>query len=106
MLSFTRNQTFDYSDAIIQKYSTGTIASNNVSTEPKVQLLRSSADNIPENIIKDYCYCLPLFVQQRKNKSIVQVLTNPKTSNSGIVVLVISMLVIGGSSYVLIKKKS
>lgn len=32
MLSLTRNQTFDYSDAIIQKYSTGTIASNEISS--------------------------------------------------------------------------
>ena len=150
VIQLSRNNAYDYTDGLIQKYTSGNFASteinsnnylnrgfnnerfstgevpgmdsgevygkaftdyfvegtsNKVSSEPKVQLLRSSDDNIPENILKDYCDCLPVFVQQRKAKNIVQVLTNPKTWNGGIVVLGISLIVVVGTSIVVISRK-
>ncbi len=62
---------------------------------PKAVQLRSSEDNIQENVMKDYCDCLPVFVQQRQN-SIVDVITNPKTWTNGVMVLIISIIIIIG----------
>ena len=134
LLSLTRNQTFDYSDEIINKYSLGNIASNEIEgneylnkgflndkfstgeiassgvsfngKEISAVKLRNSSDNLKEELLKDYCDCLPVFVQARKAPSIVEVITNPKTFTTGVMILVVSLLLaLGFVAFILTNQK-
>ena len=134
MLSLTRNQTFDYSDEIINKYSSGNIASNEIQGDEYLNKgflndkfstgeiassgvsfngkqisavkLRNSSDNLKEELLKDYCDCLPVFVQARKAPSIVEVITNPKTFTTGVMVLAVSLLLaLGFVAFILTNQK-
>ena len=137
MLSLTRNQTFDYSDEVIEQFSTGTIASNEVkgneylnkgflndkfatseissnelgskmnyfADDARVVQMRNSSDNLQEEVLKDYCDCLPVFVQARKAPNVVDIITNPETWNNGMIVLGIIMLGVVGTSMVVISRK-
>ena len=147
-LSLTRNQTFDYSDEIINKYSAGNIASNEIQGDEYLNKgflndkfstgeiasgdiassdspgygsqtnnifngkqisavkLRNSSDNLKEELLKDYCDCLPVFVQARKAPSIVEVITNPKTFTTGVMILVVSLLLaLGFVAFILTNQK-
>ena len=133
-MRLTRNQTFDYSDEILNKYSlgnvssneiqgneylnkgflndkfsTGEIASSGVSFNGKeigAVKLRNSSDNLKEELLKDYCDCLPVFVQARKAPSIVEVITNPKTFTTGVMVLAVSLLLaLGFVAFILTNQK-
>lgn len=137
MLSLTRNQTFDYSDEVIEQFSTGTIASNEIkgneylnkgflndqfatseissneqgskmnyfADDARVVQMRDSSDNLQEEVLKDYCDCLPVFVQARKAPNVVDIITNPETWNNGMIVLGIIMLVVVGTSMIVISRK-
>jgi len=74
---------------------------------PKVVKLRTSDDNIKENVMSDYCSCLPVFVQQRttEKSNIVKILTNPKTWTNGVGVLVLTVLIVIGCSIMTLRKK-
>ena len=91
------------------KFSTGEIASSGVSFNGKeisAVKLRNSSDNLKEELLKDYCDCLPVFVQARKVPSIVEVITNPKTFTTGIMILVVSLLLaLGFVAFILTNQK-
>lgn len=91
------------------KFSTGEIASSGVSFNGKeisAVKLRNSSDNLKEELLKDYCDCLPVFVQARKAPSIVDVITNPKTFTTGVMILVVSLLLaLGFVAFILTNQK-
>ena len=91
------------------KFSTGEIASSGVSFNGKeisAVKLRNSSDNLKEELLKDYCDCLPVFVQARKAPSIVDVITNPKTFTTGIMILAVSLLLaLGFVAFILTNQK-
>lgn len=91
------------------KFSTGEIASSGVSFNGKeigAVKLRNSSDNLKEELLKDYCDCLPVFVQARKAPSIVEVITNPKTFTTGVMVLAVSLLLaLGFVAFILTNQK-
>ena len=91
------------------QFSTGEIASSGVSFNGKeisAVKLRNSSDNLKEELLKDYCDCLPVFVQARKAPSIVDVITNPKTFTTGVMILVVSLLLaLGFVAFILTNQK-
>ena len=127
---FMRETAFDYSSDLLSKYAIGNIASSEIhgdnylnknftsseiasgginvsngSGSNSVQY-RTPKDNYVEKALKDYCDCLPVFVQERKiSNNIVSALTNPKTYSSGAFVLIISIVVAGIASLFMRRKK-
>ena len=105
------------------KFSTGEIASgdiassdspgygsrtNNIFNGKQISAvkLRNSSDNLKEELLKDYCDCLPVFVQARKAPSIVEVITNPKTFTTGVMALAVSLLLaLGFVAFILTNQK-
>ena len=82
----------------------GPIASNETSFEDSIVNINNTDLSVPSVIQFNKKNDSNNGSENKDN--IIKKLTNPKTWNNGIVVLLISMIVIGGSSYVLIKKKS
>ena len=118
-VGFMRKATLDYSDELWQELNSGPIASSEINYNKDGhsyinQSISTGEKNVPEETLDDYLDSLPIInlrkesVDEKDSKTdkIIKKLTNPKTWNNGVVVLIISMLVIGGSGYVLIKKKS
>jgi len=116
-INFMRKTSLDYSDELWEELNNGPIASseiytnniNSVNYKYKNKSVSSDQYNLPEETIDDYANSLPVFnfkKEESKPNSIIPNIVNPKTWTNGVVVLLISIIVIGGSSYVLIKKKS
>ncbi len=114
----TRKNAYDYSDEVLSKFSNGNFASPEINSNNyqnrcsnRIASAEIASEEINANLTKegreeetlaDYCECLPLFTQERK-----EIITiNPATWNTGFVVLLLSMILVTGSSFVLIKKKS
>ena len=119
-VDFMRKTMLDYSDELWEELNNGPIASSEIysdniaSTNYKYinQSIIGGIRNVPEETIDDYANSLPVLsfkkvdgTDSNKDNNIVKVMINPKTWNNGIVVLVISMIVIIGSSIVLIRKR-
>ena len=105
---FMKKAVFNYSDELWEELNNEPIASSemrledssvvmgvnelNDLTKPSVIQFSNKSDTNQGNSLKE--------------ETIVDAITNPKTWNNGIVILVISMIVVIGSSFVLIKRKS
>ena len=103
-LSFMRNTVYEYSDELWEQLNNGPIASSEISYDDSIVILNSTGSGdlstpsvIQFNKAKD---------TKDEEKNIVDVITNPKTWNNGVIILVISMMIIIGSGFVLIKRKS
>ena len=113
-----RNNAYDYSEEVLSKFSGGNFASNEINSNNyqnrcsnRIASAEIASEEINANLTKegrketriaDYCECLPLYIQERKE----QITINPATWNTGFVVLFLSMIIVTGSCLVLIKKKS
>ena len=124
-MNFMRKTMLDYSDELWEELNNGPIASSeiysdNIASTNYKYINQSTIDgtrNVPEETLEDYASSLPVLSFKKVDSTdedkdnntknnIVNVITNPKTWNNGIVILVISIIVIIGSSIVLIKRKS
>ena len=120
-VDFMRKNTLDYSDELWEELNNGPIASSQIYSDLKSSInykyvnqnINTGEKNVPEETLEDYANSLPVLsfkkvdnIDSNKDDNIVKVITNPKTWNNGVIVLVISMIVIIGSSIVLIKRKS
>ena len=85
LINLSRAIEKDYSSSLMNQYSDGSIALEDIYKDVDVNTLKD-----------EYCNDIPIITLRQ----------NPKTLNNGVLVLIISMIVIIGSSYVLIKKKS
>ena len=107
---FMRNAVYDYSDELWEQLNSEPIASsemtfddssviniNNNNYLSKPSIIQLSKKNVISNDNKNE--------DSNNNTNIVNIITNPKTWNNGIVVLVISMIVVIGSSYLFIRKR-
>ena len=85
LINLSRAIEKDYSTSLMNQYSDGSIALDDI------------YDEVDVNTLKDeYCNDIPIITLRQ----------NPKTFNNGVLVLIISMIMMIGSCYVLIKKKS
>lgn len=124
-MKFIRKTMLDYSDELWEELNNEPIASSEIYSDNKAStnykyINQSTIDgtrNVPEETLEDYASSLPVLSFKKVDSTdedkdnntknnIVNVITNPKTWNNGIVILVISIIVIIGSSIVLIKRKS
>ena len=130
-VNFMRKTILDYSDELWEELNNGPIASSEISSNNQAsanykyvnQSIGTGEQNVPEETLDDYANSLPVLsfrktdstngtnndgedTNKNDDSKIVDIVTNPKTWNNGVVILVISMIVTIGSSVVLIKKKS
>jgi len=118
-VDFMRKTTLNYSDELWEELNNDIIASTEISTNNKASAIykyvnQSIIDgnrNVPEETLEDYANSLPVLSFKKTNNidddnNIVKVLTNPKTWTNGMIILVISMIIIIGSSFIWIKKKN
>ena len=116
-VDFMRKTMLDYSDELWEELNNEPIASSEIHSNNKAsanykyvnQSIIGGIRNVPEETLEDYASSLPVLSFKKADSidnNIVNVVTNPKTWNNGIVILVISMIVVIGSSFVLIKRKS
>ena len=84
LINLSRSISEDYSSNLMNQYSDGSISMEDI------------YEDVDVNTLKDkYCNELP----------VISLRQNPKTLNNGVLVLVLSLIVVGGSSFVLIRKK-
>ena len=116
-IKFMRNAMYDYSNELWEELNNEPIASSEIHSNNKAsanykyvnQSIIGGIRNVPEETLEDYASSLPVLSFKKADSidnNIVNVVTNPKTWNNGIVILVISMIVVIGSGFVLIKRKS
>ena len=85
LINLSRTITEDYSSNLMNQYSDGSISMEDI------------YEDVDVNTLKDeYCNKLP----------VISLRQNPMTLNNGIVVLIISMMIVIGSSVFIIKRKS
>ena len=87
LINLSRAIEENYSNDLMDKYSNGDISLEDISKDEDINNLKDK-----------YCNDVPV-ISLRK-------ISNPKTWNSGVIVLIISMIVILGSSVFIIKKRS
>jgi len=111
---FMRNAVYDYSDELWEELNNGPIASSEMNYDNSSVVMDSNgiADlnkasvirfNMKDNIINDTNNSNDN--NSNKNNNIIDKITNPKTWSNGITILFISMLVIGLSSFFIIKRR-
>ncbi len=127
-IDFMRKTMLDYSDELWEELNNGPIASSEIYSNNKArtnykyvnQRIGTGEKNVPEETLEDYASSLPVLSFKKENindnnvnkednnktDNIINKITNPKTWNNGIVILVISMIVVIGSSMLIIKKRS
>ena len=120
-VNFMRKTMLDYSDELWESLNNGPIASSEVysdiiSSGKYVNRSLSNGNyNVPEETLDDYADSFPVFSLKKtdsivnesnkdENENIIDVISNPKTWNNGIILLIVSMIVIVGSGYILIKR--
>ena len=85
LINLSRSISEDYSSNLMNQYSDGSISMEDI------------YEDVDVNTLKDeYCNKLP----------VISLRQNPMTLNNGIVVLIISMMIVIGSSVLIIKKRS
>jgi len=85
LINLSRSISEDYSSNLMNQYSDGSISMEEI------------YEDVDVNTLKDkYCNELP----------VISLRQNPKTLNNGIVVLIISMMIVIGSSILIIKKRN
>ncbi len=115
-VDFMRKTTLDYSDELWEELNNGPIASSEIMRDTinsstyryKNKSISGNQYNLPEETLNDYAQSLPVLTFKKNdidnNTNIVNVITNPKTFNNGVGILIISLLLIIGLSVFLIKK--
>ena len=86
LINLSRSITEDYSNDLMDKYSNGSISLEDISKSEDVNTLKDK-----------YCEDVPV-ISLRK-------ISNPKTWNSGVMLLIISMIIVIGSGMFIIKRK-
>lgn len=120
-VDFMRKTVLDYTDELWEELNNGPIASTEISNNNKAsanyryvnQSISTGKRNVPEETIEDYADSLPVFSfkktdsidEKEHNPNVADVIMNPKTWNNGVIILVISIIVIIGSSIFIIRKK-
>ena len=122
-VDFMRKTILDYSDELWEELNNGPIASREINTNNigynnlnyLNQRISNGERNVSEETLEDYATSLPVLNFRKSNNtnndgnnntnSIVDIITNPKTWNNGMIILVISMIVIIGSGIFIIHKK-
>ena len=84
LINFSRAVVEDYSSSLMDKYSNGSVSIEEISSDNNINNLDEYCDNVPVLTLRQ----------------------NPKTFNNGIIVLILSMIIVVGFSYVFLKKKS
>jgi len=123
-VDFMRKTILDYSDELWEELNNGPIASSEIYSDNKAsanykyvnQSIGTGEQNVPEETLDDYANSLPVLSFKKENTSdnnvivednnisIVDAMTNPKTWNNGVVILVVSIILVIGSSILLIRK--
>ena len=110
-VEFMRNAVYDYSDELWEELNNGPIASSEMSFDNSSVVIDSS-DSGANNLSTPSIIQLNNKVDTSTNNSnnednnIINVITNPQTWNSGVVILIISIFIIIGSCFIIIKKKN
>jgi len=129
-IDFMRKTVLDYSDELWEELNNGPIASSEISSNNQVsanykyvnQSIGTGEQNVPEETLDDYANSLPVLSFRKTDSTnntssnnednnhnddskIVDIVTNPKTWNSGVIVLIISMILIISTCYLLIRRK-
>ena len=107
-LSFIRNTVYDYSDELWEQLNNGPIASSEIHYDNSSVLLDGTLDLNKASIIRLNNNSITNDDNDNSNNksdNIINNITNPKTWNSGIIVLIISMIMVIGSGMFIIKKK-
>ena len=86
LINLSRSITEDFSNDLMDKYSNGSISLDDISKSEDVNTLKDK-----------YCEDVPV-ISLRK-------ISNPKTWNSGVMLLIISMIMVIGSGMFIIKRK-
>ena len=86
LINLSRSIEEDYSNDLMDKYSNGSISLDDISKDEDINSLKDK-----------YCENVPVILLRK--------ISNPKTWNSGIIVLIISMIMVIGSGMFIIKKK-
>ena len=129
-VNFMRKTILDYSDELWEELNNGPIASSEISSNNQAsanykyvnQSIGTGEQNVPEETLDDYANSLPVLSFRKTDSTnntssnnednnhnddnkIVDIVTNPKTWNSGVIVLIISMILIISTCYLLIRRK-
>ena len=106
--SFMRNAVYDYSDELWEQLNNGPVASSELNLDDSSVVMGGNGANdlTKPSVIQFSKKSNTNQDTNPKEKTIVDVITNPKTWNNGVMILFVSMIVIVGSSIVFIRKKN
>lgn len=124
-VDFMRKTVLDYSDELWEELNSGAIASSEINANNVGhsnlnyvnQRISDGKRNVSEETLEDYASSLPVLSFRKTsdnsvdeanindNQNIVDIITNPKTWNSGTIVLLVSITVITIGGYELIRKR-
>ena len=106
--SFMRNTVYDYTDELWEQLNNGPIASSEMNYDDSSVVLGSDGimDLIKPSIIKFNQKDNDTGDNSNNEDDNINNIVNPKTWNNGIIILVISVLIVIGSSLIIINRKN
>ena len=111
IISFMRNAVYEYNDELWEELNNGPIASSEMSFDNSSVVIDSSdsgANNISTPSIIQLNNKADTSTNNSNNEdnNIINVITNPQTGIKGLLILVLSLIIIIGSCFIIIKKKN
>ena len=107
-LSFMRNAVYEYNDELWEELNNGPIASSEMSFDNSSVVIDSS-DSVANNLNTPSIIQLNNKTNDSTNNNednnIINVITNPQTGIKGLLVLIISLITVIGTSLIVITKK-
>ena len=104
-----RNAVFNYSSELLDQFNNNPIASSEISYDNSNVLLETNNSNDlskPSIIRFEKINSVNGDTDENeRDNNIIEKITNPKTWNNGVMVLIVSIILIIGSSYIFIKNK-
>ena len=102
-----KNVVFNYSNELWEELNNEPIASSEMSLDDSSVVIGGNGENdlTRPSVIRFSKKSNTDQDTNQKEETIVDVITNPKTWNNGVIILVISMIIIIGSGVVLIRKR-
>ena len=106
-IQFMRNAVYDYSDELWEQLNNGPVASSELNLDDSSVVMGGNGANdlTKPSVIQFSKKSNTNQDTNPKEKTIVDVITNPKTWNNGVMILFVSLIVIVGSSLFIVKKK-
>ena len=108
-IRFMRNAVFNYSSELLDQFNNNPIASSEISYDNSNILLETNNSNDlskPSIIRFEKINSVNGDTDENeRDNNIIEKITNPKTWNNGVMVLIVSIILIIGSSYIFIKNK-